>query len=609
MFKIKLLCIILITLIVGRIDGQQFELEVFAENLRRPVKISHAGDERLFITEKDGTIMIANPDGSLNATPYLDIRSKVNAFANERGLLGLAFHPDYHENGFFFVHYNNTQGNTVIARYTINPTDINQASPGSEEIILTIAQPFNNHNGGDLHFGSDGYLYIGMGDGGNGGDPGNRSQNPKLLLGKMLRIDVNGSLPYAIPDDNPFRNNQDTLEEIWSLGLRNPWRFSFDRLNGDMWIADVGQNTWEEINHEPAGAGGLNYGWRCYEGNASFNTDGCSSRENYTFPVHVYSNRFDTGCSITGGYVYRGENYPAFYGKYIYTDFCSGIFWSLEKVGDQWVNVQLADLDNQDYVSFGEDIHGELYVAGMSSGKIYKLIDTQCDAIKDRVLTVESISPLCVDECNGSISVIGQIDGLAIQWYDDDSTFFKTDLCAGNFDIRLTDENGCTRSISAELINPKADSLSIIIVNDTLFVVGDPMQSYIWIKDGERIETTNDPIFIPTSKGVFNVIGINADGCETISDTVEFIPTSTNNLTTGNQIRLLSNPVSGILEWYYNSSQSMQVSVLSMTGKMLIAWNEQSNPSHTYSKNIESLNPGMYILNINGHGIKFIVGK
>jgi glucose/arabinose dehydrogenase len=358
------------------LHSQTIKLKQIVSGLNKPVDIASSGlsgDERLFVVEKDGRIKIVK-NGSLVGT-FLDIDPLVNSAANERGLLGLVFHPNYDQNGYFFIHYNNTQGHTTIARYRVDSLDKNKANPGSAKIILTVNQPYNNHNGGDLNFGKDGYLYIALGDGGNGGDPGNRSQNTKELLGKVLRIDVDTeNAPYLIPADNPFRAaGGDTLKEIWSIGWRNPWRFSFDRDNGDMWLADVGQDAWEEIDREVMGKSGLNYGWRCYEGDADFKTGGCQSKSNYAPPVHVYPNRFDVGCSVTGGYVYRGQSMPEFYGDYLYADFCTGKFWSLSEVAGAYENTEIGDFENEDISSFGEDENGELYVAGLASGKIYKL--------------------------------------------------------------------------------------------------------------------------------------------------------------------------------------------------------------------------------------------
>src|SRR5690606_21188454 len=229
----------------------------------------------------------------------------------ERGLLGLAFAPDYETSGRFYVNYTNPNGNTVIARYTVSENPNVANSTGT--VLLTIEQPFSNHNGGSIHFGPDGYLWIGMGDGGSAGDPNNNGQNKNSLLGKMLRIDVSGE-SYTSPSDNPFVGT-DGADEIWSYGLRNPWKFSFDRETGDVWIADVGQNAVEEINRQPSITEGINYGWRCYEGNSPYQTSGCAAQETMTFPVATY-NHPGGRCSVTGGFVYRGENYPNLSGKY-----------------------------------------------------------------------------------------------------------------------------------------------------------------------------------------------------------------------------------------------------------------------------------------------------
>ncbi|NNF35770.1 MAG: T9SS type A sorting domain-containing protein [Saprospiraceae bacterium] len=364
-------------------------LQLVVGGFSDPVDIAHAGDSRLFIVEQGGVIRIID-GGTVLPAPFLDISTIVNSGANERGLLGLAFHPNYSTNGYFFVNYTNSSGHTVVARYSVsaNP-DIGDS--GSALPIITIVQDFNNHNGGDLNFGPDGYLYIGMGDGGDGGDPNNRAQDGLNLLGKMLRIDVdNPSIGsnYGIPAGNPFVGNPAVLDEIWALGLRNPWRFSFDSGTGDMFIADVGQDNWEEIDHQPASSsGGENYGWRCYEGNNTFNTSGCGPIGNYTFPIHAYTSSFPTGCSVTGGYVYRGTTYPKMQGKYIYTDYCTGRFWMLEPDGmGGWTNTFLKDFSNFSYASFGQDVNGELYVTDVSTGSIYQVIDNSV------VVPVELIS-------------------------------------------------------------------------------------------------------------------------------------------------------------------------------------------------------------------------
>jgi glucose/arabinose dehydrogenase len=599
---------ILIFLHLLEAKAQSFELIPFAGNLRRPVDISHAGDDRLFITEKDGSIVIINKDGSLMSTPYLDIRNRVNAFANERGLLGLAFHPDYKINGYFYVHYTNSAGNSVISRFQRNNTDINKADASSEKILLTILQPASNHNAGDLNFGPDGYLYIGMGDGGDAGDPGNRSQNPKNLLGKMLRINVNQGNIYDIPADNPFKNNPDTLEEIWSLGLRNPWRFSFDRLTGDMWIADVGQNAWEEINMEEPGLGGHNYGWRCYEGNAAFNTSGCRPREHYRFPVHVYPNRFDVGCSVTGGYVYRGSNNPSLYGKYIYADFCTGIFWALQNVDGIWKNEQLANLTNQDFVSFGEDVNGELYVAGLASGVIYKISDGVCKNFNNLTINSNSADPLCHDECSGSLEISGEIQQLDFLWNDNVRGPARTDLCSGAYTVSIADSFGCSSTLSFELLNPPVDTVFLTVMNDTIFVLGSNSVNYLWYLENDLIAETDVPIFLPEKSGVYAVQTTSEKGCIITSAPLHFILSSTHEIKNTQEIILIGNPVTNqSLVWKTARNVSTPLYILNADGKLIERFSSPDPLDDTYSKSVSNLASGSYILVIGNRAKRFIV--
>ena len=347
--------------------SQSVLLESFGPSFNSPVEIKNAGDERLFVVEKSGKIKILNQNGSVNSTPFLDIEDRVSTNANERGLLGLAFHPNYPENPFFFVNYTNNSGATTISKFSVSANQ--DIANDSETILLEINQPYANHNGGCINFGPDGNLYIGMGDGGSGGDPQNYSQNTESLLGKMLRINVNSGA-YSIPENNPYG------DEIWSVGLRNPWKFSFDSLNGDLWIADVGQNEFEEINMVQNNPANINYGWRCYEGNEPYNLSGCPD-EGLTFPVSTYSHYSsgDFKCSITGGYVYRGNQISGLNGVYFFADYCSGEIGLLSKnENDEW-DMSLAFPNiNGSWVSFGEDINGELYIASINGG-IYKIID------------------------------------------------------------------------------------------------------------------------------------------------------------------------------------------------------------------------------------------
>jgi len=365
MNKFKLL--ILIILFSNFSFSQSVILESFGPSFSSPVEIKNAGDERLFVVEKSGKIKILNPDGSVNSTPFLNIEDRVSTNANERGLLGLAFHPNYPENPFFFVNYTNNSGDTTISKFSVS-TDENIANE-SETVLLVINQPYGNHNGGCINFGPDGNLYIGMGDGGSGGDPQNYSQSTGSLLGKMLRINVNSGA-YSIPENNPYG------DEIWSVGLRNPWKFSFDSENGNLWIADVGQNEFEEINMVENNPANVNYGWRCYEGDEPYNMSGCPDN-GLTFPVATYShyNSGDFKCSITGGYVYRGNQISGLNGVYFFADYCSGEIGMLStEDNSNWeMNLTFPNI-NGSWVSFGEDISGELYIVSINGG-IYKIID------------------------------------------------------------------------------------------------------------------------------------------------------------------------------------------------------------------------------------------
>lgn len=349
--------------------SQTISLETVASGFNQPLNIQNAGDDRLFIVEKGGRIKILNADGSVNPENFLDISGQIST-DSERGLLGLTFHPDYANNGFFYVYYSKVNGDSQISRFSVDIGNPDLADPTSELLLLDIMQPYSNHNGGCIAFGPDGYLYIASGDGGSGGDPQDRAQNTTLLLGKLLRIDVDnsgGGQNYGIPGDNPFAGSSTDAEEIWAYGLRNPWKFSFDSTTGDLWIADVGQNAIEEINKVSSTEAGLNYGWRCYEGSQIFNNTDCPDPSELTFPIAEYPHPI--GYSITGGYVYRGATYSNMQGFYFFADFSSGIIGTVDNGGN------LTNLGNfgQNWASFGEDNLGELYIAGFN-GVIYKIV-------------------------------------------------------------------------------------------------------------------------------------------------------------------------------------------------------------------------------------------
>lgn len=385
------------------IEMPSITLTPIALGFTRPITITNANDGsgRLFIVEQAGRVIFLGPD--LIKTEFLDIADRVLSPAsgggNEEGLLSIAFPPGFPQKPYFYVYYTKLNGNNVLSRFFLSPNH-DFADPVSEEELLAFPHPqYTNHNGGQIAFGPDGYLYVGTGDGGGGGDPFSNAQNLSELKGKLLRIDVEmkplpgrldrrgkfsywvsscsslaelNDLTYAIPDDNPFIDNPEFRSEIWAFGLRNPWRFSFDRKTGDLYIGDVGQENWEEIHFQPSGSlGGQNYGWNIMEGETCYNAATCDAA-GLTLPVFTYPNAETPNCAVTGGYVYRGSANPKLEGIYIFGDFCSGSIFGLQKVGDSWVNGLLANT-NYWISSFGEDEKGEVYLADMVGGGIYRV--------------------------------------------------------------------------------------------------------------------------------------------------------------------------------------------------------------------------------------------
>ena len=348
-----------------------------ADGLSEPVDLTAPpGDTtRIFIVEKTGKIRILK-GGQVLSRAFLDISSLVSR-GSEQGLLGLVFHPQYASNGKFYVDYTDVSGDTRVVEYLVS-SDPESASAVSREILF-VDQPFSNHNGGQVAFGPDGYLYIGYGDGGDGGDPQGNGQNLNALLGKILRIDVNSGSPYSIPAGNPFQGQTGKRGEIWSYGLRNPWRFSFDRANGDMYIADVGQERWEELDYEPAGLGGRNYGWNRMEGKHCYPPGTSCNQTGLVLPVAEYDH--PTGCSVTGGYVYRGKLHPELAGTYFYGDYCTGLLRSFRIMNGMaidekdWTRALRTEAGGamQGLSSFGLDAAGELYLV-LLDGEVYRLM-------------------------------------------------------------------------------------------------------------------------------------------------------------------------------------------------------------------------------------------
>jgi glucose/arabinose dehydrogenase len=372
------LCIVILAACVERAQAntppapEGLTLTPFVDGLELPVFITPVigSNDKYFVLEKVGRVRVVE-NGEVLEQSVLDIQDLVST-GNEQGLLGIALHPNYQSNGYIYVNYTDNANtgtgpqNTQIVRYTVS-NDV--ADPASAKTILTVSQPHSNHNAGMIAFGPDGYLYIVLGDGGSGGDPYNLAQNTNELLGKMLRIDVDNGDPYAIPEDNPFVGQEGVQPEIWTIGWRNPWRFSFDRETGDMWLGDVGQNAYEEISFQAAGQGGGNYGWRCYEATHEYDrSENCEGKE-FIDPVLEYDH--SQGASVTGGYVYRGSAIPDLQGRYVFGDFTNGYIWFASQQGERWTSTLWQDSD-LNISSFGEDADGELFVVDYR-GAIYRL--------------------------------------------------------------------------------------------------------------------------------------------------------------------------------------------------------------------------------------------
>ncbi|MEZ5013684.1 MAG: PQQ-dependent sugar dehydrogenase [Chitinophagales bacterium] len=568
------------------------QLETYATGLSNPVAIENAGDGRLFIVERLGYIRIVNPGGVLAPGYFLDIHNQIESGYQEQGLLGLAFHPDYTSNGYFYVYYTDESGNTVISRFSVSVDDPDVADPGSELVIYTASQPFVNHNGGCIHFGPDNYLYFGLGDGGSAGDPGNRAQNPLNKLGKMHRIDVDGGTPYAIPADNPFATAIDTLNEIWAIGYRNPWRWSFDALTHNMWVADVGQNLHEEIDVEDAGSGGHNYGWRCYEGLSEFNTALCGDAADYVFPIFDYPHNFTTGgFSITGGYVYRGTEFPGMYGYYLCADYVSGNWWWVNADGPLPYDHERVDDVQTDISSFGVDSAGEMYCANLANGSIYHITDA-CGAF--------AISTLVTDYSCGVTD--GSIDltinagtaPYAIDWSTGETTEDIGGLAPGTYTVTVTDAAGCARSATAVVKDIPVFTVNISATGNVLSA--DAGVSWQWYLNGEIITEATGEVYTAMANGDYYVIATDANGCMATSDTINLIVNSVAQQTFEQYCTMFPNPVQDVLHVEYSGTLACNLQCFDATGRSIsLPVPFQQMQSGTYILDVHAFQTGIYL--------------
>lgn len=612
MIRLILLYLVLFQfmLVDAQIDGNlpyRISLDLVASGFSNPTDIANAGDERLFIVERRGRIRILNQDGSINPTPFLDIDARVvnTGGQSEQGLLSLEFHHSFESTGWFFVHYTDNSGNTVVSRFSIDPSDPNIALPDSEKIIFTLDQPFTNHNGGSIRFGLDDMLYIGMGDGGSANDPNNFSQNGNVLLGKILRIDVDNGDPFSIPADNPFVNNPDVRDEIWAIGVRNPWKFSFDQTTGDLWMADVGQREWEEVNFQSGSSpGGENYGWRCREGNNDFNISGCDGIT-FTPAAAEYNHEGLTHCSITGGFLYRGSE-DLFAGAppiYVYTDYCSGTFWgAYQNENSEIASDEMNRVSGNAISSFGEDNRGELYVAALNNGRIFRLnaecnidfeletVDASCDVSTDGAINVPVELRSFYD-----IEIINSITGEAIA--DSDA------VPAGTYMVTVT-RFGCSREY-AETVTASVQPLEIEFStanNTNVLSTNTEGESYQWFLNGEIIEGATGPSLILLETGIYELQITFVNGCVSSSGDIEIdeLVLSTNTIEKLTSMKVLPIPSNDFLTLVLSTEnfEQFDLRVTDISGKVQHTQAIEVQGLSEFKLDIQDYPSGIYLLTI-----------
>ncbi|HUH72936.1 MAG TPA: PQQ-dependent sugar dehydrogenase [Chitinophagales bacterium] len=568
-------------------------LEVFSSGYSDPLAVRNDGvNNWLYIVQRNGEIVISDSLGNKATVPFLDIKDRVLS-GGERGLLGLAFHPQFKTNRVFVVNYTRkNDGATVISTFKAFENNLMEANPKSEKIILTIPQPSANHNGGDIHFAKDGYLYIGMGDGGGGGDPKNYAQNLQSLLGKMLRIHLDSDSTYIIPDGNPFKNDRSKLGEIWSYGLRNPWRFSFDRLNDDLWIADVGQNAFEEVNHAPSPRmGGENYGWRCFEGDQVFNNTDCN--ETYDFPIFTYNRTTATGGrSITGGFVYRGSEFPDLYGYYVCADYLSGNFWLLKQDNSN-LEVILKNKVVSNITSFGEDLDGELYASSFN-GNIYK-VGSLCSDLKIDSTKIQSIS--CPSKTDGSIEIFltNPSEQYKVLWSNGDSNLIISDLEQGWYQLQLTDSKGCVLTDSFEVSFSKALP-EIVMEVDSLLT--NAIGSYQWFENGNPIDSAHEFFIIPQQSGIYQVEVTDLEDCKLLSEVFELNINALKDNKSMETFHIFPNPTNDFIT--IKTSQNFNskfgtVRVFDLNGRVVL---EQTMKNIDSPISLKTLSKGIYFIQL-----------
>jgi glucose/arabinose dehydrogenase len=606
------------------ISSAQLTLTTFVSGLSNTLDVVNAGDDRVFIVQRTGLIKIYDLNGNFISN-FINLSSLIETGYQEQGLLGLAFDPNYATNGFFYVDYtalSPVDGETHISRFKVSANP-NVADATSERVLLRIYQPQVNHNGGNLMFGPDGNLYIGMGDGGNGGDTGTghnstygNAQSKDSLLGKILRIDVSDtSVAYRNPPTNPFYGPTTGRDEIWAWGVRNPWRWSFDRWTGDWWLGDVGQDTWEEVDYWKAGsANGVNYGWRCYEGNATYNTANCLAISNYTFPIRVYNH--STGAlAVVGGFVYRGARYSNLWGKYYYSDEATssiGIH-SITHSGSTFTDA-LALSHSGTFVSFGEDKYGELYIADFG-GTIYRMQGASCSPnsiihYTDTVLNCYG-DPLNVYTPAGF--------GFHYQWYFNgspagtDSAGFSI-TTAGDYYVVSTDTSSCSATSTTIHVTNAVPPTANITGADTIYCVYNSAVPFTGTPSGGTFTgpgmTANT--FDPSAAGLgyHTVTYSYTDSTTGCSDTMSILIhvdacLSVNDHSSLVSLSLFPNPNSGNFTLNVNlrNNETVKAEITDMLGKVVYQHQINLNAGRNSIDINEGLAKGVYKLKLSNDNV------
>lgn len=485
-----------LAMLISGILSAQVQLVPVTTGLSNLVDIASSGDERIFLVQKNGLILISDSSGTLNPTPFLDIRSRVYSTTLEPGLLSLAFPPDFKQSGVFYVYYNQVNTNdNLISRFRISPNP-DVADTSSEQIIINVSSTAT-HLGGDMAFGKDNFLYIGLGDGGGEGDPSNHAQDSTLFLGKFLRLDVSdlNLAGYHVPPTNPFHGSA-YRDEIWSVGFRNPWRWSFDRLTYDKWIGDVGQGTREEVDFEPYWErGGKNYGWRCYEGTATYNTTDCAASALYTAPAHEYLHT--SGCSVTGGYIYRGSSYHTLFGKYFYSDWCSPSLRRLIRTGTTFADSSYGNLGlSSGPLCFGEDQWGDILV-GIST-TMYRLIDPSAHHVA--WIWDEDTMHVCAQTAAILQTPAGA--GFHYQWFQNGTPFGNdTNVISTNSaaDYYVIVQNASGLPQTSSTVHVSFEPVPVVSISglDTVNCINDPVTNFLINPLGGQLRIDGIPQVIP----------------------------------------------------------------------------------------------------------------